>query len=109
MSMFGMCLCWFSGHRWRGKGWTSALFDATVPPATPIAHSWECDRCHRTTRTYETREALDARYTGYAKQYGNALVVTAEFGPPYPETSCRHYEPAIGQRAWPEKEPPHEE
>lgn len=76
-------LCLLFGHDWSGAGWTSDIFDSTVPTEM-LANIWRCRRCKRVERTLETQEQVGARYAGYHRKYGDADIDTDEFSPPRP-------------------------
>ena len=77
-----ICSCF--GHKWYGRGWTSDVFDKTVPPETPIANIWGCKRCGAESRTYETLSQVKMRFDGYREKYGDSFGMTDEFRAPMP-------------------------
>ncbi len=76
-------VCYFLGHKWYGRGWTSDIFSEDVP-YNHIRNLWGCSRCQARSFTDEHASDVKIRFDGYRQKHGDMVVATDEFGPPVP-------------------------
>ena len=85
---FHETFCGILGFEWLGRGCVSDKFEQ-LPDGMEFKHFWACSRCGLRRYTYETGEALEARYAAYRRKYGEPkfgqLMYDPTFAPPMPK------------------------
>src|SRR3990167_4677496 len=77
-SYFNTIRCFLSTHDWTAAGWGKS------PDPDSLRLFFRCGRCSKQTSLDEKLTSVQARFDGYRKKYGDALISYHEFRQPYP-------------------------